>query len=40
MTLALQKKGVNSDADQGERQDRSEGVSQMRDFHAPGDPSS
>ena len=40
MTLPLQEKRVNGDADQGERQERSEGISQMRDLYAPCDSSS
>jgi hypothetical protein len=39
MTLALQKKRVDANADEGEQQSRSEIILQMRDLHAPGDPS-
>jgi hypothetical protein len=37
MTLALQEKRVDSDADQSERQGRAEAIAQMRRFHPPGD---
>ena len=40
MTLALQQKRVNGNADKGERQGRSEVISQVRGLHAPDDPSS
>jgi hypothetical protein len=39
MTLALQKKRVNANADKGGEQRRSEVISQVRKLHAPGDPS-
>jgi len=40
MALALQEKRVDANADQSDRQGRSEVISQMRDLHHPGDPSS
>jgi hypothetical protein len=40
MALALQEKRVDANADKSDRQGRCEIVSQMRDLHAPGDPSS
>jgi hypothetical protein len=39
MPLALQEKRVDANADQSDRQSRSKIVSQMRELHAPGDPS-
>jgi hypothetical protein len=38
MTLALQKKRVNADADEGDRQGRCEVNPQMRDLQGPCDP--
>ena len=39
MTLALQEKRINSNADKSERKGRSEVVTQVRYLHAPGYPS-
>jgi hypothetical protein len=39
MTLALQKKRVDANADKGGEQRRSEVIPQVRELHAPGDPS-
>jgi hypothetical protein len=39
MTLALQQKRVNANADKGREQRRSEVIPQVREFHAPGYPS-
>jgi hypothetical protein len=40
MTLALQEKRINGNADKSERKGRSEVVAQMRGVHTPGDSSS
>ena len=40
MTLALQEKRVNGNADESQRKGRPEVVAQMRGFYAPGDSSS
>jgi hypothetical protein len=40
VTLALQEKRINGNADESERKGRSEVVAQMRGLHAPGDSSS
>jgi hypothetical protein len=40
MTLALQEKRINGDANKSQQQGRSEVVAQMRGVHAPGDSSS
>jgi hypothetical protein len=37
VTLALQEKGVNADADNSNRESRAKVIPQMRDLHAPGD---
>jgi hypothetical protein len=39
MTLALQKKRVNANADKGGEQRRSEVIPQVRELHAAGYPS-
>jgi hypothetical protein len=40
MTLPLQQKRINSNADKSQRQSRSEIIAQMRHVQAPGDLSS
>jgi len=39
MALALQEERVHADADQRDRQGRSQAMAQMRDLQPPGDPS-
>jgi hypothetical protein len=39
VTLALQKNRVNANADKGGEQRRSEIIPQVRELHAPGNPS-
>jgi hypothetical protein len=39
VTLALQEKRVNANADKGGEQRRSEVIPQVRELHAPGNPS-
>jgi hypothetical protein len=39
MTLALQEKRIDGDANKSQQQDRSEIIAQVRDLHAPGYPS-
>jgi hypothetical protein len=39
MTFALQKKGIDGNADKSGEQRRSEVIPQMRDLYAPAEPS-